>query len=116
MLTEPKVIDILGTDIQILFRKEANDSKLRNCAGYFDSSKSLIVVKVPEPDENSLGDLSRYQREVLRHEIIHAFLYESGLDGSARPVESWAANEEMVDWIAIQSPKIFKAFRELGLV
>lgn len=27
-----------------------------------------------------------------------------------------AINEEMVDWFAIQSPKIFKAFTELELL
>ena len=116
MLTEPKVIDVLGTDIQILFRKEKDDEKLKSMVGYFDSSKSLIVVKILEPDGYSLGNLDRYQREILRHEIIHAFLYESGLDGSSGYSENWAANEEMVDWFAIQAPKIFKVFRELELV
>lgn len=116
MLMEPKVIDILGTDTQILFRKEKDDEKLKNMVGYYDSSKSLIVIKVLEPDKYSVGNLERYQREILRHEIIHAFLYESGLDGSSGYSENWATNEEMVDWFAIQSPKIFKVFKELELV
>lgn len=116
MLNEPKVIDVLGTDIQILFRKEKDDPKLENCVGYFDSSKSLVVVKVLEADKNSLGNLDRYQKEVLRHEILHAFLYESGLDGSTGCAANWAVNEEMVDWFAIQSPKIYKVFKELELI
>lgn len=116
MLTEPKVINVLGRDIQILFRKESTDPKLKNCVGYFDSSKEWIVCKILEPDERSLEDLERYQKEVLRHEIIHAFLYESGLDACSGPSENWASNEEMVDWFAIQSPKIFKVFREQKLV
>ena len=29
--------------------------------------------------------------------------------------KAWAQNEEMVDWFAIQSPKIFRAFREAGV-
>lgn len=116
MLKDPKVIDVLGTDIQILFRKEKDDEKLNNMVGYFDSSKSLIVVKILEPDRYSVGNLDRYQQEILRHEIIHAFLYESGLDGSSGYSENWAANEEMVAWFAIQAPKIFKVFSELELV
>ena len=116
MMTEPKVIDVLGQDIQILFRKESADPKLKNMVGYFDGSKSLIVIKILEPDENSLGDLDKYQREILRHEIIHAFLHESGLDACSGSADSWATNEEMVDWFAIQSPKIFKIFRDLKLV
>lgn len=116
MMTEPKVISVLGKDIQILFRKEDTDAKLKNCVGYFDSSKGWIVIKILEPDATSLGDLDKYQREVLRHEIIHAFLYESGLDACSNSAENWANNEEMVDWFAIQYPKIFKVFREQGLV
>ena len=116
MLKEPKVITVLGTDIQILFREEKNDPNLSNCVGYFDSSKQLIVIKILEPGERSLGDLERYQKEILRHEIIHAFLHESGIDACSGPAENWGTNEEMVDWIAIQSPKIFKAFQEMELV
>lgn len=116
MLTEPKVITVLGTDIQVLFRKEADDPQLEDMGGYYDSSRNLIVVKIPEKDKNSLGNLENWQRKTLRHEIIHAFLYESGLDWSASTTESWATNEEMVDWFAIQAPKIFKVFREQELV
>ena len=36
-------------------------------------------------------------KKVIRHELVHAFLFESGLS-----VNSWADNEEIVDWIAIQ--------------
>lgn len=116
MLTEPKVINVLGKDIQVLFRKEEADPNLKNCVGYFDSSKGWIIVKILEPDESSLEDLDKFQKEVLRHEIIHAFLYESGLDACSGPATNWASNEEMVDWFAIQSPKIFRVFKEQGLV
>lgn len=115
-MTEPKVISVLGKDIQILFRKEDTDPKLKNCVGYFDSSKGWIIIKILEQDENSLGDLDKFQKEVLRHEIIHAFLYESGLDACSGTAANWANNEEMVDWFAIQSPKIFHVFQEQGLV
>lgn len=116
MLTESRTINVLGTDIRVQFKKEAEDPNLKNMVGYFDSSKSLIVVKILESDENSLGDLDKYQVAVLRHEIIHAFLHESGLDACSGSAESWATNEEMVDWFAIQAPKIFKVFREQKLV
>lgn len=116
MLTEPKVISVLGTDIQVLFRKEEDDPQLEEAGGYYDSSKNLIVVKIPKEEKNSLGNLENWQRKTLRHEIIHAFLYESGLDWSATTAESWATNEEMVDWFAIQAPKILKVFQEMELM
>ncbi len=49
-----------------------------------------------------------YRKRTLRYEIMHAFLNESGLsDSSNQYGGAWAKNEEMVDWFAIQSPKIF---------
>lgn len=109
-------VNVLGTEIKIEEREEAKDNKLKNCVGYFDSSLHLIVLKKLIPDDASLGDLKQYQREVLRHEVIHAFLYESGLDGSSGASANWATNEEMVDWLAIQSPKIFKVFQDLEVL
>ena len=116
MLTEARTINVLGTDIKVVFRVEKNDPMLEDSLGYFDSSESLIVVKIPEKDKNSLGNLENCQKKVLRHEIIHAFLYESGMDWNASPSDCWATNEEMVDWMAIQMPKIMKVFREQKLV
>jgi hypothetical protein len=116
MLTKAITISVLGTDVCVLFRKEEEDEKLVNMAGYYDSSKNEIVVKIFEPDAISLGDLLQYQKEIIRHEIIHAFLHESGVDACSCPCESWATNEEMVDWFAIQSPKIFKLFEKEGLL
>lgn len=53
------------------------------------------------------------QKENLRHEIIHAFLLESGLGYNIEHKE-YGHEETMIDWLAIQSPKIFKAFKEAG--
>ena len=116
MLTEPRTINVLGTEIKVLFREEKQDPKLEELGGYFDATDNLIVVKIPEKDSMSVGNLENHQKIVLRHEIIHAFLHESGLDWSSVSSECWATNEEMVDWFAIQSPKIFKVFREQKLV
>ena len=116
MITGQRRINVLGTDVKIEFRKEADDPQLEDCYGYFDASESLIVVKIPEKEKHSMGNLENCQKKTLRHEIVHAFLYESGLDWSAASVDCWATNEEMVDWFAIQTPKIFKVFKEQGMV
>jgi hypothetical protein len=55
--------------------------------------------------------------ETLRHEIVHAFFNESGLRESTNHFEgAWCKNEELVDWIAIQFPKIHKVYAELGIL
>lgn len=38
-----------------------------------------IIVAIFEADDSSMQDLENYQRRVTRHELIHAFLYESVL-------------------------------------
>ena len=116
MLTEPRMVNVMGTDIRVIFRQENQDEKLVDLGGYFDPTENVIVVKIPEKGKDSLSNLENWQKKVLRHEIIHAFLHESGLDWNASPCDCWAMNEEMVDWLAIQSPKIFKLFREQKLV
>lgn len=52
------------------------------------------------------------KKAALRHEIIHAFLYESGLNENSEPCEAWGTNEEMVEWLAVQGPKIYQAWKE----
>ena len=114
---ENRKINILGTEYRIEFRKEDEDTILKDCNGYCDVTVKLIVV-LPEPNkECDYEDFSFIQKKTLRHEIVHAFLSESGLFNNTYNVDAgWAKNEEMVDWFAIQSPKIFKVYSELGLL
>ena len=108
-------VNILGTEYTILHRKESEDAKLEGNDGYCDSSTKTIVILDWEDDVMNKGNMKTFEKQVLRHEITHAFLSESGLEASAgKPNVSWAQNEEMVDWFGLQSPKIFKAFEEAG--
>ncbi|WP_394967432.1 hypothetical protein [Candidatus Allofournierella merdipullorum] len=65
-----------------------------------------------EGDVLDKGDLGKQHRKIIRHEIIHAFLFESGLAENS----DWAQIEEMVDFFAIQFPKLQKAFEEAEAV
>ncbi len=114
---ENKKINILGTEYRIEFRKEDEDTILKDCNGYCDVTVKLIVVLAEPNKECDYEDFSFIQKKTLRHEIVHAFLTESGLFNNTYNVDAgWAKNEEMVDWFAIQSPKIFKVYSELGLL
>jgi hypothetical protein len=112
-------VNILGSEWNVKFGSEEEYPSLAKMDGYADSSIREIVVDDMEASKGQIeskADLKSYQKQVVRHEIIHAFLFESGLDSNSNSTESWATNEEMVDWFAIQSPKIFKAFNELKLI
>ena len=115
---EKKTVNILGTEWNIITCKE-EESELLNGKyrdGCTDNSTRTIYICEKKPD-CELQDYEAWKRLSLRREIFHAFLFESGLDASSvwtnRP---WAENEEMVDWFAIQSPKIFKVFQELDIL
>lgn len=109
---------ILGEKWIIKIGSEIDFPYLKSVDGYTDSSVREIIVDSFAGKEMETGvklDLKQYQNQVLRHEIIHAFLFESGLDANTHQCSEWATNEEMVDWMAIQFPKIKKVYEELGI-
>lgn len=112
-------VNILGSEWSVMFGTEKEYPNLLEMDGYADFSTHQIVIDTMEKADGQIGfkrDMAAYKKQVIRHEIIHAFLLESGLDSNSNSAESWAVNEEMVDWFAIQSPKIFKVFSELELM
>lgn len=111
--------NILGSEWAIKFGTVEEYPYLKDMDGYTDSSTREIIVDDMNPRQDmtdSKKNMEEYKKQVVRHEIIHAFLCESGLDANSGTSDNWAINEEMVDWFAIQSPKIFKVFEELGLM
>ena len=108
-------VNILGTEYTIEIRKKDEDKYLKDFRdGYCDkTSKRIVVAK--EDETNELDNYSVYLKSIIRHEIIHAFLFESGLhENFSHP--QFGHEETMVDWIATQSPKIFKVFQELDIL
>lgn len=109
------VVHILGIPYKILIIEEGDYRYDKDADGWCDTSVKELLVFNYKQDIDSKRDLVEYQNKVIRHEIIHAFLYESGLDNNSLSGGAWAKNEEMVDWLSIQFPKIFEAFREAGV-
>ena len=105
-------VNILGTEYKIIFATEKEKPDLKEIEGYADFTVKEIVIKDPEKRERSFDNSKEYSKKVLRHEIIHVFMYESGLWENSAECTAWAENEEMTDWIAIQFPKILKAYQE----
>lgn len=109
-------LNILGSEWKIIYRNE--DPAFEEAKGYANAPAREIVVENPKVAtvgglDFSLKDQYIDMRRVVRHEIVHAFLMESGLDESSNPADAWATNEEMVDWFARQGPKIYKAWKEV---
>lgn len=112
-------VDVLGTVYTIERKgyKEDPAFEKRGIMGYQDPIMKRIVIcraeTHPQCEDETEEFCERVERHCRRHEIVHAFLEESGLSAdSLQSPEGWARNEEMVDWIALQAPKIFRAFEE----
>lgn len=115
-----KKINILGTTYKVYLNVPlSKDNVLSEAFGYTDFHEKRIVVAdirtLPNWEEGSDEAVRDIYATTVRHEVIHAYLMESGLNSSANGVSCWARNEEMVDWFAMQMPKLIKTFGELGV-
>ncbi len=98
-------INILGTEYELITDGTIEAyPDLEGSDGYCNYQLKQIVIS--KEDDDGTVSYARYLEKVLRHEIIHAYLYESGL-------HDYTNDESIVDWMAIQFPKINKLFEEL---
>lgn len=94
-------IDILGEKWDVVLSNEKNDPELKDAGGYtsIKHGERLIVLS----DDSFLCE-----EHLIRHELIHAFLFETGLGFCS----DWAHNEEMVDYFAKNWTKIDKIMND----
>ena len=97
-------VSILGSAWTIQVRKSEEDNRLNDCSGFTDWTKKQIVI-LDGRSESSLRSPEEFMKHVLRHEIVHAFLFESGLGDDWTHVPA-GHEETVVDWIAWQLQKI----------
>lgn len=114
-------INVLGTNYEIIVKKCDDDKAFqqKNICGYCDAYLKQIVVCDPKTfagwEHEDRKTVTTALNESIRHEIIHAFLSESGLgNGSLQNDGGWAKNEEMIDWFALQGQKIYIAWQHAG--
>lgn len=103
-------IDVLGTEYEVIVCDGANEKRLTDCDGICDETiKQCLVESYSNyrDDPACKKDLDVQIKKNIRHELIHAFLSESGLAENS----TWAQQDEMVDWFAKQFPKLAKAFQ-----
>ena len=91
-------INILGTDY---FIHVGDFPEIDTCDGM-----TILDTKNIYISGNIINEY--FLNVTLRHEIIHAFLFESGLHSCSNDIKCWALNEEMIDFFALQYEKINK--------
>ena len=96
---ENKTVNILGQNYIVKFETTRTDKTLKECDGecrWYE--KEIIIDDELEP--------TNHKNHVIKHEIIHAFLAESGL-------KEYREDELIVDWIAWNIEKIQKVIDEV---
>lgn len=115
----PDSVSVLGTEYRIFYETKESNPKMEGSKGYTElCAKEIHIDRSwfegskddPNP-ELLLKDLYIEGIKVIRHELVHAFILESGLSECC----TWAENEELVDWIARQFPKMLDAFTKAGV-
>lgn len=104
-------VDILGTLYSFEKHKVDEDPQLgEKLDGYCDLyAKQIVVGTGYDKPETRTKNLPAYEDHVARHEIVHAFLHESGLSGEGE-------REWLVDWIAHHLPKLAKACKDVNVL
>lgn len=111
-------VNVLGTEYKIKYKSAEEIARAMNAnigeyGGFCDSySKEIGILEEKNIAPGEEYSVEMWIKEAIRHELVHAFLNESGLKGNSE----WAKNEEIVDWIAIQAPKIFKLYEKLEVL
>lgn len=99
--------NILGTEYEIEFA-DLNNSETSGVDGKCYCYEKRIMVRQPKylfsaGDDKSIKNTRL--REVLIHELIHAFNYESGCQ--------YDNDEVLVDWMAHMIPMIVARYNEI---
>ena len=99
--------------VVLILRETGSDSPCRwfSPVGKYSDKTSKQIVISQKSESCDLDDFEVHRKKVMRHEIIHAFLFESGLQENFKHDE-YGHDETFIDWIAVQFPKMAQAFRE----
>lgn len=103
-----KEINVLGQQYKIYFENYGKYDELE-CDGYtIWDLKEIHVCNTNCP---------LYDKKTMRHEVIHAFLFQSGFFGLQNPkIKGDLHDEMMVDWMSLQFPKLYEIFKELDVL
>lgn len=106
-----RVVNILGADYTIEEHTAREDPKLEMASGYCDPSvKKVVILKDPDASIFNAEDMDTILKATLRHELIHCFFEESAINSNYLK----ESEELIVEWIAVQFPKMLKVFKEVG--
>lgn len=106
-------VNVLGTEYTLTETTQEEREELKNADGWCGHYDKEILIE-SNPFRGEVGDFvnakAALRKVAIRHEITHAFVYESGGQHSVLD------HEYCVHWIAVQFPKLLKAFQDVGAI
>jgi len=106
-------VTILGAEYEITETTQKENGILENADGFCSNyDKYILVEKEPFANDKYANENEKTERKKLikRHELVHAFITESGA------LNTVLDNEFCVHWIAMQFSKMLAAFREVEAI
>lgn len=93
---EPFALKVCGVSWEVIVATPENRPLLKSYLGYADRSSKRIYIKDlrREPDERDMERLDLIMAETIRHELIHAWLFECGMMDSRE-----FDHERIADWL-----------------
>ena len=107
-----KMVRILGEPWRVKICSCEVEPRLNNLSGFCDHTSHFIGIMDPDEKKGNIDDNVEFINEVIRHEIIHAFLYASGL-GDSWEHKDFGHDETVIDWFALQFKKIEVVINQL---
>ena len=98
-------INVLGEQYEYV-ESDLNNPELAEADGICQTFDKVSILRKEEYLAGFSPKAKQQRREdVIRHELVHAFAQESGVQ--------YGENEDLVDWVARMIPKINKVFQSI---
>lgn len=101
----PDAVSVLGVEYVIKMADDLESKEGTELAGLAKLYSKEILLSNSIAENYDGVELENYTKNTLRHELIHAFLHESGR-------ADWCFDEDMVEYLAMMIPKMAKAMMD----
>ena len=102
---EGKTFDILGTTYTLHYNDKICAKNDANGLAELYAKKIILSLRGYD-DEHAFEKIEKYYQKVLRHELVHAFLFEMGFT-------EYTNDETLVDALAVKMPQIIELMKEV---
>lgn len=103
-------VRILGAIWVVRSATETEEPRLEGVNGFTDWTTRTICLE--KNTQGNLGNMETCMNKVIRHEVVHAFMFESGL-GDSFEHKYFGHEETIVDWIAYHMENIVSVIKDI---